>query len=155
MTTPLQLEVLGESTWRITAKINGIDTGVWDTMDGGDSEFNAGTYQPSGTGGVVAVRGGRQTASDITLTRGFYPSEWDVLNYVVGLGRGAKVDLAQAITDAEGTPDPAFRPATATAVLKTVQRPKATASSEGASMIGLVLTAVRWAKTPTSFGTSR
>jgi hypothetical protein len=151
MTTPV-LEVLGESSWRVTAKINGIDAGVWDSLDGGDTQFNTGTYTPSGGGQQVPVRGSRQTTDDLTLTRGFFAADWDLLNFIVGLGKGVRVDLSQAITDELGIPDPGFKPATATGRLKSVQRPKVKSDSDGASMLGMVVTAVRWAKTPTGFG---
>jgi len=74
----------------ITAKINGADTGVWDTRAGGDTTASPSQYRPGG-GGVV-VDAARATTGDVTITRRYdldrdhdKAAEWRPLVGVAGI----------------------------------------------------------------------
>ena len=57
-----------QDTWLVVLNVGGVDLGVWDTFDGGESDSEELVFRPGGMDNQISL-GGRQTIGNVTLSR--------------------------------------------------------------------------------------
>jgi hypothetical protein len=57
-----------EDTWLVVFNVGGVDLGVWDTFDGGETDSEEEVFRPGGMDQQISL-GGRQTFGNVTMQR--------------------------------------------------------------------------------------
>lgn len=117
---------------RVTLKIDGVDLGVWDQMEGGGVEASETTFRPGGMGAQISL-GGSATRQGITLARHYDEGVHDRYVWLDGrAGRGACVVTKQFL-DRDGN---AYRaPVSWTGTLQSVTPPEHDSEGDDVAMI--------------------
>lgn len=116
---------------RVTFKVDGVDLGVWDQMEGGGVEASETTFKPGGMGPQIAL-GGSAARQKVTLSRHY--DEGLHVRYVwldARAGKGAAVVTKQYL-DRDGNAYQA--PITWTGTLQSVTPPEHDSEGDDVSM---------------------
>lgn len=106
-----------QDQWSNTVSIDGRAMGVWDTLDGGESDSEETKYKPGGMQPEVSL-GGSRTFGNLTLSRLLAQSDWEFMRTMMNQTGRAKCIVSRQPLDADG--NPWGRPLTYRGVLKAV-----------------------------------
>lgn len=106
-----------QDQWSNTVTINGRPMGVWDTLDGGESDSNETKYKPGGMQPEVSL-GGSRSIGNLTLARLLSRQDWDFMHQAMSNTGNWKCTVARQPLDTDG--NPFGRPLTYRGTLKTV-----------------------------------
>jgi hypothetical protein len=86
---------------RVSARINGVDYGVWDKRGGGSTDSSEKKYHPGGGRAVPPVsQGGKQEIDNVTAEKELPPGLIKKLRRLCG--RGVPVELTELDLDPDG-----------------------------------------------------
>lgn len=106
-----------QDQWSNTVTIDGRPMGVWDTLDGGESDSEETKYKPGGMQPEVSL-GGSRAIGNLTLARLLGRSDWDFMRGLMNKTGTAKCTVSRQPLDGDG--NPWGRPLTYRGTLKTV-----------------------------------
>lgn len=106
-----------QDQWSNTVTINGRPMGVWDTLDGGESDSEETKYKPGGMQPEVSL-GGSRSIGNLTLSRLLSRQDWDFMHEAMNHTGNWRATVSRQPLDADG--NPFGRPLTYRGVLKTV-----------------------------------
>ena len=124
----------GPEQWLITATMDGVSIGVWDTASGGGSTADTRGYRRGD--GSLMDRGGPATFEDLTVSR-IWDNEMDLNVRMTGLCGRAAVSVTKQQKDEDGAPF--GRAKTYMGRLKGVTDPDANSNESGDAMFSFVV----------------
>lgn len=127
-----------QDQWSDTVTIDGVPSGIWDEVDGGEVDSGETKYRPGGMQPQVSL-GGSTTVGNLTLTRLLdQPRDWDFMRRLMQSRTGkAPAVVSRQPLDRDG--NPFGRPLIYRGVLKTVTPPKSNSNSEEAGTWQIVV----------------
>lgn len=106
-----------QDQWSNTVTIDGVPMGVWDTMEGGESDSEETKYKPGGMQAEISL-GGSRSIGNITLSRLLAKEDWDFMRDMMNQTGRVRCTVSRQPLDADG--NPWGRPLTYRGVLKAV-----------------------------------
>lgn len=106
-----------QDQWSNTVTIDGRPMGVWDSLDGGESDSEETKYKPGGMQPEVSL-GGSRMIGNLTLARLLGRQDWDYMHRLMNRTGNAKCTVSRQPLDTDG--NPFGRPLTYRGTLKTV-----------------------------------
>lgn len=85
------MTVITRADAHVSVVVDGVDRGVWDEMEGGNTSGNAGRYRPSG--GKQQALKGRKSTEPVTVRTGFDPVVHNKQWYRDRIGKGMSVTV--------------------------------------------------------------
>lgn len=123
--------------FRVTMSLDGVDFGIWDTKEGGETDSEETRYKPGG--GPEEPLGGKQTVTQLTVTRMFRRGRDDELMSLLRRKSGSGEAIVKVVnTDADGNPWSTGE--TYKGVLKRVAPPQIDSNSSDVAMITAEIT---------------
>jgi hypothetical protein len=122
----------------VTVVVDGVNTGIWDVLTGGEVDSDEVTYKPGAMGARISL-GGSVNVGTVTLQRLFdLARDSQIIHWLIGrAGKGEAVVSKQPL-DVDGN---AFgRPIVYTGKLKKVQAPEADSTSTDPAQVELEVT---------------
>lgn len=122
-----------QDQYAITMSVDGVDTGVWDKLTGGEIDSEETKFKPGGMGASVSL-GGSVEVGNLTISRlyGLTRDHDRVHALISRVGKAAVVINRQPL-DADGN---AYgRPLVYTGTLKTVTPPEVDSESSDAALL--------------------
>jgi hypothetical protein len=127
-----------EDTWLITASVDGVDLGVFDSKSGGELDSEESKYRPGGMAAEISL-GGTRTIGNVTLSR--YCDrlrDWPRIKWLHSrIGKG-RVSIGITPLDPNGARGGA--PLVYTGTLKAVTPPEVDSTGTDAAQIELECT---------------
>lgn len=127
-----------ESQYSVGVALDGVDTGIWDKLEGGAKDSEESKYRPGGMQQEISL-GGQSTIENLTTTR-LYDLSRDhelIRTFFARVGKGTVVITKQPL-DIDGN---VFgRPLVYTGKLKTVTPPDVDSESDDASLWSIEVT---------------
>jgi hypothetical protein len=118
-----------QDQWSNTVTIDGRPLGVWDTLDGGESDSEETKYKPGGMQPEISL-GGSRSIGNLTLSRLMARSDWDYMRNLMNKTGRSKCIVSRQPLDSDG--NPWGRPLTYRGVLKAVMPGGADSNSSDA-----------------------
>ena len=106
-----------QDQWSNTVTINGRPLGVWDTLDGGESDSEETKYKPGGMQPEISL-GGSRSIGNLTLARLLGRQDWDFMRAAMNNTGTWKATVSRQPLDGDG--NPWGRPLTYRGTLKSV-----------------------------------
>lgn len=125
-----------QDQWSNTVTINGRPMGVWDTLDGGESDSEETKYKPGGMQPEISL-GGSRSIGNLTLARLLTRQDWDFMRTAMNNTGTWRCTVSRQPLDIDG--NPFGRPLTYRGVLKTVTPGATDSSSSDAQMWEIVV----------------
>lgn len=92
-----------QDQWSNTCTIDGRPMGIWDTLDGGESDSEETKYKPGGMQPEVSL-GGSRSIGNLTLARLLGREDWDFMHSLMNRTGVAKVTVSRQPLDTDGNP---------------------------------------------------
>lgn len=130
------MPILREDTHAITVSIDGVSTGTWDKLSGGEVDSEETTYRPGNMSPQISL-GGSSSTGNVTVSRGYDAVRDDIHGWSARAGAARVIVMAQML---DSDKNPYGRPRGYQGTLKQVTPPDLDSEGNDAALVELEIT---------------